>query len=104
MGVGYPAPVPWALSGAEKERELGVVWAFSQQLGGKRCPEGSLEESGLRGHPGLREEPPPLDGSVVFAKPSQNCVQIYWIRSVKEGNGNPLQYSCLENSMDARAW
>ena len=21
-----------------------------------------------------------------------------------EGNGNPLQYSCLENSMDGRAW
>ena len=25
-------------------------------------------------------------------------------RSPKEGNGNPLQYSCLENSMDWRAW
>ena len=22
----------------------------------------------------------------------------------REGNGNPLQYSCLENSMDIRAW
>ena len=22
----------------------------------------------------------------------------------KEGNGNPLQYSCLENSVDRRAW
>ena len=21
-----------------------------------------------------------------------------------EGNGNPLQYSCLENSMDRKAW
>ena len=21
-----------------------------------------------------------------------------------EGNGNPLQYTCLENSMDRRAW
>ena len=25
-------------------------------------------------------------------------------RSPGEGNGNPLQYSCLENSMDAGAW
>ena len=25
-------------------------------------------------------------------------------RSSGEGNGNPLQYSCLENSMDRRAW
>ena len=25
-------------------------------------------------------------------------------RSPGEGNGNPLQYFCLENSMDGRAW
>ena len=25
-------------------------------------------------------------------------------RSAGEGNGNPLQYSCLENPMDRRAW
>ena len=25
-------------------------------------------------------------------------------RSPGEGNGNPLQYSCLENPMDAGAW
>ena len=25
-------------------------------------------------------------------------------RSLGGGNGNPLQYSCLENSMDREAW
>ena len=25
-------------------------------------------------------------------------------RSPREGNGNPLQYSCLKNSMDRGAW
>ena len=25
-------------------------------------------------------------------------------RSTGEGNGNPFQYSCLENSMDREAW
>ena len=25
-------------------------------------------------------------------------------RFSEEGNGNPLQYSCLENPMDGRAW
>ena len=25
-------------------------------------------------------------------------------RSSGEGNGNPLQYSCLKNPMDGRAW
>ena len=27
-----------------------------------------------------------------------------WERSPGEGNGNPLQYSCLGNSMDRGAW
>ena len=27
-----------------------------------------------------------------------------WGRSPGEGNGNPLQCSCLENPMDRRAW
>ena len=27
-----------------------------------------------------------------------------WRRSHGEGNGNPLQYSCLENSMDRGVW
>ena len=26
------------------------------------------------------------------------------VRSPGEGNGNPLQYPCLENSMDRGAW
>ena len=32
-------------------------------------------------------------------------MQETWIRSLGgEGNGTPLQYSCLENSMDRKAW
>ena len=37
-------------------------------------------------------------------------MQETWIQSLGwedprgEGNGNPLQYSCLENSMDRGAW
>ena len=27
-----------------------------------------------------------------------------WGRTLGEGNGNPLQYSCLENPMDRGAW
>ena len=27
-----------------------------------------------------------------------------WERSPREGNGNPLQYACLENAMDRGAW
>ena len=28
----------------------------------------------------------------------------YLVLKIGEGNGNPLQYSCLENPMDRRAW
>ena len=27
-----------------------------------------------------------------------------WGRAPGEGNGNPFQYSCLDNSMDREAW
>ena len=46
-------------------------------------------------------------GSVVKNQ-SVNAVDMASIpgleRSPREGNGNPLQYSCLENLMDRGAW
>ena len=39
------------------------------------------------------------------ARASKDVVSIPgWGRSPGVGNGNPLQYSCLENSMDRGAW
>ena len=47
-----------------------------------------------------------LDGSVVMHPPA-NAEDIYSVpgsgRSPAKGNGNPLQYSCLENSIDRGA-
>jgi len=42
----------------------------------------------------------------VYLKPSQHCLLTVPGpgRYPGEGNGNPLQYSCLEKSMDRRAW
>ena len=46
-------------------------------------------------------------GSEVKASAS-NAGDLGWIpgpgKSPGEGNGNPLQYSCLENPMDGGAW
>ena len=39
------------------------------------------------------KNPPAMQGSILG-----------FGRSHGEGNGNPLQYSCLENSMDRGAW
>ena len=36
---------------------------------------------------------------------SDSVLHIYiYIYSYREGNGTPLQYSCLENPMDGGAW
>ena len=47
-------------------------------------------------------------GGSVVKNPAANAGDMGLIpgsgRSPKEGNGNPLQYSCLENPMDGGAW
>ena len=43
-------------------------------------------------------------GSVVKNSPGDAGMISGSERSLGEGNGNPLQYSCLENFMDRRAW
>ena len=54
----------------------GVKWGFP---GGSDCKEYACNAGGLGSIPGLE-------------------------RSPGEGNGNPLQYSCLENPTDREAW
>ena len=42
-----------------------------------------------------------------FRNTGIDCHDIYMgfpSSSDREGNGNPLQYSCLENAMDGGAW
>ena len=31
-------------------------------------------------------------------------IKVRLVKAIREGNGNPLQYSCLENPMDRGAW
>ena len=49
-----------------------------------------------------------IPGDPVVKNPLANAGDMGLIpeleRSPREGNGNPLQYSCLENSMDRGAW
>ena len=44
------------------------------------------------------------DGEESAYNAEDPCSVLRSRRSPGEGNGNPLQYSCLENSMDRRAW
>ena len=47
----------------------------------------------------------PCPGSLVFACNAGDLGLITGLgRSPGEGNGNPLQYSCLGNPMDTGAW
>ena len=45
-------------------------------------------------------------GFMVKNTPATQETQETWVRSLgkKDPHGNPLQYSCLENSMDRGAW
>ena len=49
-----------------------------------------------------------LPGGSVVKNPSANAGDVSSVpkleRSPGEGNGNPLQYSCLENTMDRGTW
>ena len=51
-------------------------------------------------------------GAIAFSKEEtalpQNCIcsdkRVHLELNAREGNGTPLQYSCLENPMDGGAW
>ena len=43
-------------------------------------------------------------GKESTANSGDTCSILGWGRSPREGNGNPLQYSCLGNPMDRGAW
>ena len=43
-------------------------------------------------------------GKVSACNEGEPCLIPGFGRSSGEGNGNPLQYSCLKNSMDRGAW
>ena len=60
----------------------------------------------------FRLTPIPTELKILDVGPSDQCFskpsRLFWctlkLSSPGEGNGNPLQYSCLENSMDRGAW
>ena len=52
-----------------------------------------------------------LPGGTVVKNPPANAESqesrvrsLGWEESLEGGNGNPLQYTCLENPMDREAW
>ena len=55
----------------------------------------ACKREGFPGGSGVKN--PPASAGDVSSIPGSG-------RSLGEGNGNPLQYSCLENSMDREAW
>ena len=69
-----------------------------------------LRASGIRGHSLTSEPLPPAQVALVVKNPPANagygrCGFIPGSgRSPGVGNGNPLQYTCLENIMNRGAW
>ena len=58
----------------------------------------------LQGKRRKREKERVPGGSVVKSQSEIQEMQEMRVWSLGRGNGNPLQYSCLENSMDRGAW
>ena len=86
--VPFPAPCQEAVTSVTAHGSPPLLFLLSRaSLGGntRGFPGGSdgKEPACNEGDPGLTPE---------------------WGRSPGGGNGNPLQYSCLENSMDRGAW
>ena len=59
--------------------------------------------------PGIEPGPPTMQADALPSeKPGTTGQKLDYSILIKlaigEGNGNPLQYSCLENSMDGGAW
>ena len=56
----------------------------------------------------MRNEEVGFPGGTVVKNPPTYAGDVDLIpglgRNPGEGNGNPIQYSCLENSMDREAW
>ena len=95
-GIGEGNGNPLQCSCLENPRDGGAWWTASYGVAQSRTRLKRLSSS--RGFPG---------GSEVKASAS-NAGDPGSIpgsgRSPGEGNGNPLQYSCLENPMDRGAW
>ena len=75
-----------------------VCTLFFSDLGRSGIAESQGRCMGFEGSAVVRNLPASAgDAGVVGLTPGSG-------RSPGGGNGNPLQYSCLENSMDRRAW
>ena len=84
LGVQEAGPLPWFRTTLKVHPSswapCGIRWGYQQGfLGSSNGKESACKEGDLGSIPGLG-------------------------RSSGEGHGDPLQYSCLENSMDRGAW
>jgi len=76
---------------------MGRIWSFSDFQRGMKKKKKGVNTIYNRGFPGDSDGKEPCNAGHPGSIPG-------WGRSLREGNGNPLQYSCLENSMDRGAW
>ena len=63
-------------------------------------------EGGAQSNPPVSglEVPNPCEIQVILGEGEHHTYMFTWLYDIREGNGTPLQYSCLENPMDGGAW
>ena len=69
-----------------------------------RFPEGEVGSRSLEDKPVFKGLPRGSDDKESACNAEDLGVIPGWGRSPRERNGNPLQYSCLENTMDRGDW
>ena len=77
-----------------------VIFSNQAQCSGAGCSH----RVGFKGEHGLGRRPWRLGGKESACNAGDLGLVPRWGRSPGEGNGSLLQYSCLQNSLDRRAW
>ena len=112
-GIGYPLQHFWAsfvtqlVKNPPAMRETWVrSLGWEDPQGNGKAPHSTLwpgEFDGLYSTWGPKESDTTEQLSLSF-KCLTNVICYHLCSKSGEGNGNPLQYSCLENAMDREAW
>ena len=85
---------PFQCSCLENPRDKGAWWAAVYGVTQSRTRLKRLSSSSSNGS----------DGKEPACNARDGCLIPGWGRCPAEGNGNPFQYSCLENPMDRGTW
>ena len=88
----------WEIDGERVETVSDFIFVGSKITAGGDCSR-EIKRCLLLGRKVMTN----LD-SIIKSRDITLPTKVHLVKAMGEGNGNPLQYSCLENPMDGGAW